>query len=103
MDVLTFHAPFQLDLLHHHHTLEETFYFPVLEEKLGKDALGGNIEQHKEFIPGVETLHEWCEKVQKGEVVYNAEVFLGLVESFADTMVAHLNSVRPHSSLHSYL
>ena len=40
--------------------------------------------------------------MQKGEVVYNAEVFLGLVESFADTMVAHLNSVRLHSSLHSY-
>ncbi|KAF8798500.1 hypothetical protein BYT27DRAFT_7264653 [Phlegmacium glaucopus] len=84
-----------LDGIHHHHTLEETYYFPALEEKLGKGALNGNIEQHKEFIPGVEALEEWCKKVQKGEEAYDANVLLGLVDAFGDAMIAHLASEIP--------
>jgi hemerythrin-like domain-containing protein len=84
-----------IDNIHHHHTLEETFYFPVLEEKLGAGTLQGNVEQHKEFMPGLEALEEWCKKVQKGEAEYDGTVFLGLVEAFGDTMVAHLNSEIP--------
>jgi Hemerythrin HHE cation binding domain len=85
---------FQLDGIHHHHTLEETFYFPAMEEKLGKGALSGNIKEHEEFIPKLEALDEWCKKVQKGEVVYDGTVFLGMVDAFADTMVAHMTHVR---------
>ena len=92
-------SSFQLDNIHHHHSLEETFYFPAMEEKLGKGALDGNVEEHKLFMPGLEAFEEWCKKVQKGEVPYDAKVFLGLVEAFADIMVAHMNSVR--SYLHS--
>jgi len=84
-----------LDVIHHHHSLEETFYFPALEEKLGKGALSGNIQQHKEFIPGLEALEEWCKKVQKGEVKYDSKVFLGMVEAFSDTMIVHLNDEIP--------
>jgi len=84
-----------LDNVHHHHSLEETFYFPAMEEKLGKGALDANVEQHKEFMPGLEAFEEWCKKVQKGEVLYDAKVFLGLVEAFADIMVAHMNSEIP--------
>ena len=83
-----------MDVIHHHHSLEETFYFPALEEKLGKGALSGNVQQHKEFIPGLEALEEWCKKVQKGEVEYDSKVFLGMVEAFSDTMIVHLNDVR---------
>lgn len=85
---------YQLDAIHHHHTLEETFYFPTMEEKLGQGSLSGNVEQHKEFIPGLEALEQWCKKVQEGEAQYDGEVFMRLVEAFADTMVAHLSSVR---------
>jgi len=92
---------FQLGNIHHHHSLEETFYFPAMEEKLGKGSLSGNIEEHKEFIPGLEALEEWCKKVQNGEEKYDAKILLGLVDAFADTMVAHLNSVGSHFlSLH---
>ena len=85
---------FQLDNVHHHHNLEETFYFPAMEEKLGKGVLSGNIKEHEEFVPQLEALDEWCKKVQKGEVVYDGNVFLGMVEAFADTMVAHMTHVR---------
>ena len=99
--ILHFICAFQLENIHHHHTLEETFYFPAMEEKLGKGALSGNIEEHEEFVPKLEALDEWCKKVQKGEVVYDGKVFLGMVEAFADTMVAHMTNVR--SYLHSFL
>ena len=85
---------FQLDSIHQHHTLEETVYFPALEEKLGKGALSGNIEEHGEFVPNLEALEEWCKKVQGGEIVYDGQTFLGMVEAFADTMVAHMTNVR---------
>jgi hemerythrin-like domain-containing protein len=85
---------FQLDNIHHHHTLEETFYFPAMEEKLGKGVLSGNIKEHEEFVPKLEALDEWCKKVQKGAVVYDGTVFLGMVDAFADTMVAHMTHVR---------
>jgi len=84
-----------IENVHHHHTVEETYYFPVLEEKLGQGALSGNIEEHKTFIPGLELLEEWCNKVQKGEEEYDGKVFLGLVEAFAGTMIAHLNHEIP--------
>jgi len=79
-----------LDNVHHHHSLEETFYFPAMEEKLGKGVLSGNIKEHEEFVPQLEALDEWCKKVQKGEEVYDGNVFLGMVEAFSDTMVAHM-------------
>jgi len=79
-----------LETIHHHHSLEEEFYFPAMEEKLGKGTLSGNVKEHEEFVPKLEALEEWCKKVQKGEVVYDSNVFLGMVESFADTMVAHM-------------
>ena len=72
-----------------------------MEEKLGEGALSGNVEEHKEFIPALEGLEEWCKKVQKGEVEYDGKVFLGMVESFSDAMVAHMTHVRPY--LHSFL
>ena len=64
-----------------------------MEEKLGKGVLSGNIKEHEEFVPKLEALDEWCKKVQKGEVVYDGNVFMGMVDSFADTMVAHLTHV----------
>ena len=92
---------FQLENIHHHHSLEETFYFPAMEEKLGKGVLSGNIQEHGEFVPKLEALDEWCKKVQKGEVVYDGKVFLGMVEAFAGTMIAHMTNVRS-IFLHSF-
>jgi len=83
--------PLQLDNIHHHHHLEETYYFPAMEEKLGKGTLSKNVEQHQMFLPGLEALDEWCKKVQKGEMVYDARVLLDMIESFADIMLDHLN------------
>ena len=50
-----------------------------MEEKLGKGALSGNIKNTR-----MEALDEWC-KVQKGEEVYYGNVFMGMVDAFADT------------------
>ena len=71
-----------------------------MEEKLGKGVLSGNIKEHEEFVPKLEALDEWCKKVQKGEEMYDGKVFLGMVESFADTMVTHMTHVRSIFLLH---
>jgi hypothetical protein len=78
------YCAFQLENIHHHHSLEETFYFPATEEKLGKGALTGNIEEHEEFVPKLEALDE-CKKVER----YDGK---GMVEAFADTMLAHMTN-----------
>jgi hypothetical protein len=64
-----------------------------MEEKLGKGVLSGNIEEHEEFVPKLEALDEWCKKVEKGEVVYDGKVFIGMVDAFSDTMVTHMTNV----------
>ena len=77
-----------------------------MEEKLGKGALSANVQEHEEFVPKLEALDEWCKKVQKGEVVYDGQVFLGMVEAFAETMVTHMTHVRCpyfYLFLHSFL
>ncbi|KAF8798452.1 hypothetical protein BYT27DRAFT_7343426 [Phlegmacium glaucopus] len=60
--------------------------------KKRKGTLSESIEQHKDFLPGVEALEEWCKKVQKSKEVYDANVLLGLVDAFGDAMIAHLAS-----------
>jgi hypothetical protein len=65
-----------------------------MEEKLGEGALSRNVKEHEEFVPQLEAFDEWCKKVQKDEVVYDGNVFLGMVDAFADTMVAHMTDVR---------
>ena len=92
----------QLENVHHHHSLEESFYFPAMEEKLGKGTLSGNIEEHEEFVPKLEALDEWCKKVEKGEVVYDGKVFIDMVEAFSDTMVTHMTNVGSIFFLHSF-
>ncbi|KAJ7190889.1 hypothetical protein GGX14DRAFT_407647 [Mycena pura] len=42
-----------IDIIHHHHDMEEGFYFPELEKKLGKGALAPSVEQHHTFVPQV--------------------------------------------------
>jgi Hemerythrin HHE cation binding domain len=91
--LLLISSPFQLENIHHHHSLEETYLFPAMEEKLGAGALSANIEEHEEFVPKLEALDEWCKKVQEGEVVYDGKVFSEMVDGFADSMVAHMTNV----------
>ncbi|KAF8798499.1 hypothetical protein BYT27DRAFT_7246497 [Phlegmacium glaucopus] len=56
----------------------------ITSSKKRKGTLSESIEQHKDFLPGVEALEEWCKKVQKSKEVYDANVLLGLEISTLD-------------------
>ncbi|KAJ7067109.1 hypothetical protein C8F01DRAFT_1227903 [Mycena amicta] len=54
------------EALHHHHHLEEALTFPYLEGKMGQDAMGHNVEQHRGFMNGLADLETYLKAVQAG-------------------------------------
>jgi len=87
----TFFCLSVLDLIHHHHKLEETFYFAALEEGLGEGALSGSQEEHSHFVPQIEKTEAWLKTVYDGREQYDSQALLEHINSFADAMVEHLN------------
>ncbi|KAH9487381.1 hypothetical protein JR316_0001456 [Psilocybe cubensis] len=79
-----------LDTIHHHHNVEETFYFPTLEKKLGAGSLSSNVDEHASFVPQLDATAQWCRDVQAGKEQYDANVFLEKINSFGDLMYEHL-------------
>ncbi|KAF8732650.1 hypothetical protein AX14_004095 [Amanita brunnescens Koide BX004] len=79
-----------ISTLHHHHHLEETLTFPWYEEKLGKGAMHVNVEQHEQFLPGVEKLEQYLKDVQEGKEKYDGKYIVDTIESFGDVMVQHM-------------
>lgn len=83
----------EVDNIGHHHDLEEAFYFPELEKKLGQGALSDNVAQHKEFVPQLTKLKEYLEDVKAGKEKYNGSLLVEKIHSFSDIMIQHLNEV----------
>ncbi|KAH8103798.1 hypothetical protein BXZ70DRAFT_663512 [Cristinia sonorae] len=79
-----------MSVIHHHHRVEETFYFSALEEKLGKGYLDESSEEHAQFVPQMEVAEKWLEDVRDGKEVYNGEKLMRLINTFADKMIEHL-------------
>ncbi|KAJ7511315.1 hypothetical protein B0H11DRAFT_1954698 [Mycena galericulata] len=84
-----------VDIIHHHHDMEETFLFPALEEKLGGGTLSQNVAQHGEFVPQLRELKEYLEGVKAGGTPYDGALLVQMIDSFGDTMVAHLHDEIP--------
>ncbi|KAF9062719.1 hypothetical protein BDP27DRAFT_1336228, partial [Rhodocollybia butyracea] len=84
-----------LDTIHHHHHIEETFYFPKLEEKLGVGTLSRNYEEHAEFVPQLDELQAYLKTVQNGEAQYDGTLIVERIHSFSDTMILHLGHEIP--------
>ncbi|KAJ7493148.1 hypothetical protein B0H11DRAFT_1911087 [Mycena galericulata] len=84
-----------VDNIHHHHDLEEEFYFPELEKKLGKGALSSNVAEHKDFVPQLVELKEYLEAVKIGEAQYDGALLVEKIHSFSDVMFNHLNNEIP--------
>ncbi|KAJ7451705.1 hypothetical protein FB451DRAFT_1284077 [Mycena latifolia] len=85
-----------VDSIHHHHDLEETFYFPELEKKLGKGALSDSVAQHHEFVPQLVELKGYLEDVKASKETYNGPLLVERINSFSDVMINHLNEEIPN-------
>jgi len=86
------------DTVHHHHSLEETMFFPKIEQiarEAGIDGwegmMGGNMDQHHEFEPKIAGLVKWAEEVEAGERTYDAVELNRLIDEFAPILTQHLH------------
>jgi hemerythrin-like domain-containing protein len=86
------------DTLHHHHSLEESLFFPTVE-KIAKEAgiddcegiMGGNVDQHHEFEPKIAELVKWAEEVVAGKKTYDAVELKRQIDDFAPILTQHLH------------
>ncbi|EUC33856.1 hypothetical protein COCCADRAFT_95040 [Bipolaris zeicola 26-R-13] len=83
------------DTIHHHHSAEETLFFPQVEalaKAAGQECdMAGNVAQHQGFEGGMAEMVAWAKRVRDGEVQYDAEVLKGLIDGFAPLLTQHLH------------
>ncbi|KAJ4495612.1 hypothetical protein C8R41DRAFT_276313 [Lentinula lateritia] len=84
-----------IDNIHHHHHIEETFLFPELEKKLGAGTLSRNFEEHADFVPQLDELKVYLQKVQTGELPYDGPLLVEKIHLFSDSMMLHLSHEIP--------
>ncbi|KAF9523962.1 hypothetical protein CPB83DRAFT_862022 [Crepidotus variabilis] len=80
-----------LETIHHHHRLEETVYFDMLEKNLGPGYLAATKEQHDTFVPQIEETESWLQEVRDGKQVYDGTKMLSYIGAFSEKMIEHLN------------
>ncbi|KAJ6507973.1 hypothetical protein C8R47DRAFT_1100174 [Mycena vitilis] len=77
-------------MVHHHHHIEETYVFPILNQKLGANAMDHNVEQHHAFMDGLNDLEEYFKQVHAGTAAYSGATVIEKINEFADALVLHL-------------
>ncbi|KAJ4350508.1 uncharacterized protein N0V89_009129 [Didymosphaeria variabile] len=84
------------DMVHHHHSMEETEAFPQWDEiaKAGgasESITSRNIEQHHAFEVGFEDFRTYAEEMQGGKAEYDGKKVKAMLESFAAVLNEHLH------------
>ena len=78
------------ETLEHHHRVEEDFFFPELERRLGKPGLmSQNVEQHRAFHEKLDVWGKKCYGMKTGE--YNGVEWRRMVDDFATPLLKHLH------------
>ncbi|KIO34518.1 hypothetical protein M407DRAFT_3228 [Tulasnella calospora MUT 4182] len=77
-------------MLHHHHSGEETFYFPFIEGKIGAGRMSANVAAHEAFSKPFETFEELVKKLISNPELWDAKVFRDSVHSFMPVLREHL-------------
>ena len=78
-------------LVHSHHDGEEAMFFPAIHRLTGVEGLMcANIEQHKLFHDGLETLKSYAAAVVSGEEKYEGSRVIEIIDGFAPALVKHL-------------
>jgi len=91
-DILDFMQFCQMttETLHHHHSIEERYFFPVIAQYTGVPGImEGNISQHHAFETGVEDFNKYIYKVTVEE--YDGKEVRRLVDAFRPALETHLN------------
>lgn len=86
---LLLYANFWCGWIHEHHTGEETFLFPKIEEITGvKGLMEVNVAQHHAFMEGLEGFHKYVKETKAEE--YDGMKIRGIIDSFGGKLTKHL-------------
>ncbi|KAG9013504.1 hypothetical protein FRB90_005997 [Tulasnella sp. 427] len=88
-----------MNMVHHHHSIEETLFFPFLESKLGEGTMDGNLEGHEHFRAPLAAFEELLANLRSGQETWNVDVFrkaiYDLVEVLRDHLQSEIETLRP--------
>lgn len=78
------------ETLHHHHQLEETFFFPELEKMTDvKGLMDRNVQEHKDFEEGLEQFREYVFKTNAD--AYDGMTLKAILDNLGPTLEKHLH------------
>jgi hemerythrin-like domain-containing protein len=79
-----------IEVVHHHHSLEEEIMFPGIERDLGEEGIMRiNLEQHHAFEEAMEEFETYVGKTEVSG--YNGDIVQELVDKFGELFVSHLH------------
>ncbi|TAQ90019.1 hypothetical protein B7494_g1646 [Chlorociboria aeruginascens] len=79
-------------LLHEHHTMEETYVFPMLEKEIGIPGyMEKNVDQHRAFGPGVQAYEDYIKDLREGKAKYDGDKICSIIDSFGPPLTKHLS------------
>jgi sterol-4alpha-carboxylate 3-dehydrogenase (decarboxylating) len=91
---LLFYCSVAWDFIHSHHVIEESIYFPKIEEATGVPGLmSDNVEQHRQLEAGLERLRKYAQETRKED--YDAEKLRAIIEDLAGPLETHLHEEIP--------
>jgi len=83
-------------LLHVHHSGEETDFFPHIEQLTGVAGLmGNNVAQHEVFHAGVDALRDFAQAVADKQAPYDGARVVTLIDAFGAALAQHLTDEIP--------
>ncbi len=78
-------------VLHSHHSSEEDWIFPDIEEITGeKGIMDVNIQQHQAFEKGIEAFTTYLNSVKEGKEKYEGAKLRAIIDSFMPQLHEHL-------------
>jgi hemerythrin-like domain-containing protein len=87
---LLLYAKFWLELIHHHHSMEEAELFPAVASIAGNQGIMDvNVEQHLMFGPGITEFEKYVNACIEG-VPFEERRFRGLIDGFGTELSKHL-------------
>lgn len=84
------------NLLHSHHSGEEADFFPTVENMTGvKGLMDNNVDQHKAFHDGMDSLKAFADAVVADKEKYDASRLVALIDDFGPALTQHLGDEIP--------
>jgi hypothetical protein len=86
------YAKYWANTLHHHHTGEETFFFPDVEAVCQLPGImQRNVEQHHVFEDGIKRFIDHLNKLEDEPELYDGAEILKSIDVFAGPLMKHLD------------